>query len=206
MRVPKLDINIADFHNRQLAGLWFALWHQWPASRVSFFAELRLDSVDYMLNSWQWNSSSYRWRFNISDFLPLGLGNFLSVGCQKWWWFRRFMSADSYPNWSLFWGGMDSWDLLYWDNFGGASGNLTKHFTRRTGVPKKCPSEPAWFSHNEFHTSFGFSQFRNPQQQKWASNQPWYGHVVTIGFLAEVDDDLNWKSYGMSVMVKRRSI
>ena len=142
----------------------------------------------HLINSWQWNSSSYRWRFNFPDFLPLGLGKFV-CWMSKWWWFRKFMSADSYPNSSLFWGGMDSWDLLYWDNFGEASGNLTKHFTRCTGVPKKFPSEPAWFSHNEFHTSFGFSQFRNPQQQKWASNQSWYGHVVTIGFLAEVDDD-----------------
>lgn len=110
---PNLDINIANFHDRQLVGLWFALWHQWPASRVSFFAELRLDSVDYMLNSWQWNSSSYRWRFNFSDFLRLGLGNFVR------WMSKVMMIPEIYvcrllPELILFLG--EGWiPKIYWD-------------------------------------------------------------------------------------------
>ena len=86
---PNLDINIAGHQHcrfsRQTAG--------WPVVRTLasmacqpcvFFcwATSRLCRL-HMLNSWQWNSSSYRWRFKFQIFFRWVWGICLSVGCQS---------------------------------------------------------------------------------------------------------------------------
>jgi len=86
------------------------------------------------------------------------------------------MSA-SYPNGSFFWGRGEFLRFTETKQPISLRGNLTKHFTRRAllGSRKGIPHP------------FSFSPVGNPK--KWASKQSWYGHVVTIGFLAEVDDN-----------------